>query len=1445
MYADRGVNERTSLTRPLDSPDYVEFASLLRTRKTRIRQFQCCICAALIAIFTMALIVTVSYSVSHDMIDVGPNFTTSSSESTINLTGTLKLGLAPGSGSYTLFSNPSIVPPSNSIFVSDKNTKDTATPKLTDDEIKIGLEAGRQAVNERLFADATALMSPLPSSSPEMRHRYAVSTCTSVGTLALAAVAELAATKRIESSRTIFGASSAIGSFFDAGWQFLGICKQLTTPECPSSKYRTFDGSCNRPMQWGATMTPFRRILAPNYADGVEAPRRAATGAELPSAREVSLKVHKPSPSSNPHFTVMLAVYGQFLDHDITATAISQGINGTSISCCPPSVGHPECFPVSVSSGDPVFDVAGRTCMDFVRSAPAPQCKLGPRQQLNQATAFIDGSAIYGSDQNTARKLREFSGGRLRMQLTPDNRTLLPPSMNPNDGCNRETEKLRGRYCFAAGDARANENLHLTTMHLLWARQHNRITEQLTKINPSWNDETLYEESRRIVGAQLQHITYQEFIPIILGEQETNLRDLKPLRSGYRQWTVDDSNTDPSIANSFAAAAFRFAHTLLPGLMKMTDEQEGTSSYVELHRMLFNPYSLYAEGGVKNSVNSATRNMIQMTSTHVTSQLTNHLFEDPIANVTVPCGLDLVSLNIQRGRDHGLPGYTKWREYCGLGKLKSFSDLEGHLDPQALQEISSLYESIYDVDLYTGALAELPRAGGIVGPTFTCLIADQFVRLQRGDRFWYEIPGQPHSFTEDQLTELRKTSLARLICDCSDGVIQTQVEVMRATSAENPMMSCEDIPGPSFEPWREYDSTSPKLQVPFMSVSWTLLKNNINDTIRDVVTYINSSRTMMDTDWLAFKNYINDTFSDLQNQLSGLHPVEVDDPTSMEKLSMDSDSLILRAPQSPNMYQDWITFKNNLVMSLNDSMHMMGGGPAAVTKWIAFKQNIIDQFADLKNRISSLKADITPKLETKKKEQEQALLNKNKLIGTSSIKNAMIPEIFDWKNFKDNIISSLDDSIMNIGDDMPSPGDPAWATLGDDIKDRLSAFRDKIDSSRSTIVPIELATGKSDTNDDWINYKPDTIKTVNNVVNKIKNEMLPPADPAWATYRDEIMKSSSAFKSIPAPIELATLSTINKISQREYLGTSLAAKFSNMELSNLTDDWLQFRAQVNDSLSKVIQNIQSKEPTEIDPIAWAVFKDSTKSDFAKLKDKIGSIKAEWITEISKLQPNKSSSNLQAKFNKPEDSSKSDYTKFIKPVIPPDEWVDFKKQINDTVMNILNTANTTDRFNLDDLHEMFNESFTDLKNEISALRSLVKDTYNNKTAADWINFQTKLNFTVKDLMDSLKKEAQLETGNVTRILFEAKDKLSDLEPPVNSGLTSPTKWIQYALRINKTISDALEGIDSQKHAALMISAAKPEPSSSDNPKKLTNWLIVPCLASSLHVFTVVSRLQTRM
>jgi len=191
--------------------------------------------------------------------------------------------------------------------------------------------------------------------------------------------------------RSIHDEPSAIGTFFDNGWLPKNVCKQYFNRTCKIGKYRTIDGSCNRPRGWGAGMTPFRRALPPDYADGIDLPRKARSGKELPSAREVSLKVHKPSASSNPFFTVMLAVFGQFLDHDITATALSQGVNGSSLACCSPlGRQHPECFPVRVETGDPVHDMTGKTCMDFVRSAPAPRCKLGPRRWYNLFTTLCE-----------------------------------------------------------------------------------------------------------------------------------------------------------------------------------------------------------------------------------------------------------------------------------------------------------------------------------------------------------------------------------------------------------------------------------------------------------------------------------------------------------------------------------------------------------------------------------------------------------------------------------------------------------------------------------------------------------------------------------------------------------------------------------------------------------------------------------------------------------------------------------------------------------------------------------------------------------------------------------------------------------------------------------------------------------------------------------------------
>lgn len=182
---------------------------------------------------------------------------------------------------------------------------------------------------------------------------------------------------------------------------------------------------------------------------------------------------------------------------------------------------------------------------------------------MNQATQFIDGSVVYGSSDTKMASLRSGQLGMLRMYETPDNRSLLPVSMDPLDGCNEVENNKKGHYCFESGDARANENLHLTSLHLILARHHNFLARNLLVQNPLWDDEKLFQEARKILGAQMQHITYNEFLPILLGR---NLSSSIGLTPDPEYWSNDkyDENVDASAANNFAAAAFRFAHTLLP-----------------------------------------------------------------------------------------------------------------------------------------------------------------------------------------------------------------------------------------------------------------------------------------------------------------------------------------------------------------------------------------------------------------------------------------------------------------------------------------------------------------------------------------------------------------------------------------------------------------------------------------------------------------------------------------------------------------------------------------------------------------------------------------------------------------------------------------------------------------------------------------------------------------
>ena len=183
-----------------------------------------------------------------------------------------------------------------------------------------------------------------------------------------------------------------------------------------------------------------------------------------------------------------------------------------------------------------------QTCIPSTRSSPAYSsldCKKTYREQLNLMTSFIDGSQIYGNNKTRANELRTFSNGLLRTSDGVTSRKYLPLTYGKgfSDSCSSSTT----RKCFVAGESRPSENLGLAGVHTLFMREHNRIASQLAIVNPKWKDETLYQESRRLLLGIYQHIVYDQWIPSVMGKHP-NYPDLlpKPLNT---YWT----GYDPSV----------------------------------------------------------------------------------------------------------------------------------------------------------------------------------------------------------------------------------------------------------------------------------------------------------------------------------------------------------------------------------------------------------------------------------------------------------------------------------------------------------------------------------------------------------------------------------------------------------------------------------------------------------------------------------------------------------------------------------------------------------------------------------------------------------------------------------------------------------------------------------------------------------------------------------
>jgi len=574
-----------------------------------------------------------------------------------------------------------------------------------------------------------------------------------------------------------------------------GSRQQSQQPQQPSFEIRSLDGSGNNVHHpdWGRTFTQYLRVAPTNYADGVSAPN---TG---PPARYISNRVFNDEGQnlfSENGVTQWAWTWGQFLDHTF-------GLRDETPA---------ENFPIPFDKTDPLEEFQDDLgTIDFARTPAAPgtgTSTQNPRQQINTVSSYIDAFAVYGGTNARLEWLRtgpvdgNMANNGPTLMLTKDG--YLPRADARGNAATAPAMDLMGALvatpsrAVVAGDVRANENIALTATHTLFAREHNRIVGLL----PSWlTSEQKFQIARRVVGAEEQYITYNEFLPA-LGVR-------LPQYHGY------DPNVNASLSTEFATVGYRM-HSMVHGEFDIDvpagtysqsllttfanegiDVETAADGSVELTvplTLAFGNPDLLEQIGEGPLVAGLAAESQYKNDEQIDNSMRSVLFQIPKPGSTQPCGepvinpncfmdvSDLGAIDVQRGRDHGIPYYNDLRKAYGLPPVHSFTEITGEstdqfpkgtnintpgildfvklydvngkeipLGSDAAQEdavvgirrttlaarLKAIYGDVNKVDAFVGMVSEKHVPGTEFGPLQLAMWTKQFAALRDGDRFFY------------------------------------------------------------------------------------------------------------------------------------------------------------------------------------------------------------------------------------------------------------------------------------------------------------------------------------------------------------------------------------------------------------------------------------------------------------------------------------------------------------------------------------------------------------------------------------------------------------------------------------------------------------------------------------------------------------------------------------
>eukprot|EP00794_Sanderia_malayensis_P020124 gene20124-22096_t len=523
-----------------------------------------------------------------------------------------------------------------------------------------------------------------------------------------------------------------------------------------ATKARQFDGVSNNMqyLHWGAAKENLRRLVPSKYVDDISMPAGSCTpkqrkdktcpypnensgyGSTRPAARHISneLFMQKEWVESERGLSDLFVHYGQFLAHDLDFSSPLPRFEFQ---------GHLNevWMQITVPKGDPHFDQdkVGGKYLPFSRSTynrcTGSQPNGFPREQVNKISSYIDATDVYGSTESRCKKLRSMVDGKLKLDedgIIPKNREGLEND-NP---VGRTPAQLR-----VAGDTRSNVAPGLIMLHTLFVLEHNRLCDEYKKKNPQATDEEIFKYAKRIVTAEHQAIVFREYLPALVGASNV------PAYKGY------NSSIDATVSNVFATAAFRFGHSQVNTHIFRFDEKWNVSKYghLLLRESYFHPERVVEEGGIEPIIRGTVMMPAQKIDTLMIDELRNVLFPVGRGN-----GLDLAAMNIQRGRDHGLPDYNSVRKLLGLKGLQDFSEITK--DTAVASKLKTLYKDINNIDLWIGGLAEDHMPDSELGETFQKIFIEGLLRIRDGDRFWYE-----STMSKEEIKMVNSLTLSKII----------------------------------------------------------------------------------------------------------------------------------------------------------------------------------------------------------------------------------------------------------------------------------------------------------------------------------------------------------------------------------------------------------------------------------------------------------------------------------------------------------------------------------------------------------------------------------------------------------------------------------------------------------------------------------------------------------